>query len=339
MNKKRIKCWWMKTFNTFCVAAIIVIGISSSAAANEKWRGYTYHPTTDVPEYLFLERIADQVKKDTNGYLSIKVSPAGSLPIKGNDVAQAVSDGIIPFAAATSGTVGMIPIYGLSRLPMLFNTDEDIVAGNDAILKKAIAQAMDKKNLKLLAIWWYPAHSIWTKDKISKLSDINGMKLRVTTPPQAKLIEQYGAIPVQIATAEVAPALQQGIVDGALTSVSGARLWIDNFKTNFLLPLNYGTSLVIANKQSFESLPKDVQDKLVKAAEDGARWVTTTLGATDTSLRQKFVDEKGLTVVLPTSNEVSDALGKSQQIWVEIARSVGPEGVEALAILKETLGK
>lgn len=321
-------------------ALLACSALAAGPAAATDWQGYTYHPTTNVPEYQFLERIADNVEKATDGALKIKVVPAGTLPIKGNDVAQAVADDIIQFAGATSGTVALVPIYGLSRLPMLFPDEETLTRGLDEVLTEAIGEALWKKDVKLLAMWWYPAHSIWTVGrKIEKLEDIDGLKLRVTSPQQGDLIKQYGAIPVTIATAEVAPALQQGVVDGVLTSTAGARLWIDMLKFNYKIALNYGTSLVLANRQAFEALPEDVQQKLVEASKEGAHWVTTTLGSEEEDRRKQFVDEGKITLTVSDKAERAKALEKARSVWEANARQVGPEGEAALEKLKEIAGK
>ena len=92
----------------------------TTAAAETRWQGYTYQPKTGVPEYDYLPRIAKNVEKATDGQLVISVVPGGALPIKGNDVANAVADDLVQFAGATSGTVSLVPIYGMSRLPLLF---------------------------------------------------------------------------------------------------------------------------------------------------------------------------------------------------------------------------
>jgi len=148
----------------------------------------------------------------------------------------------------------------------------------------------------------------------------------VTTKQQAQLIEQYGAIPVQIATAEVAPALQQGIVDGVLTSAAGSRLWIDMLKGNLQIEFNYGTSLIIANKQAFEGLPEDVQAALQTAATNGAKWVTETLAEEDKGLRQGYVDN-GLVLVQPTAEELAEAKKRSKVVWEDNAKQIGKEDV------------
>jgi len=222
---------------------------------------------------------------------------------------------------------------------MLFKDEASLRKGLDDVLEPAIEEELNRKDVKVLCMWWYPPHSIWSvKKKINSLADLAGMKLRVTSPQQGAFVKKFGAIPVTIATAEVAPALQQGVVDGALTSAAGARLWVENFDYNYKLLLNYGTSFALANKQAFAKLTKDQQQKLVAASKEGCNWVTTTLASQEAGLYKKFQDQKMVEVVEPDQAAKKVAFEKAQQIWEDEAKKVGPKGVAALAKLKKMLG-
>lgn len=315
---------------TFCAAILLTWSVS----AQTHWQGYTYTPKTGVPEYDFLVHIANSVHKATNGKLNIKVVPAGALPIKGNDVANAVADNIIQFAATSAGTVSLVPIFGVSRYPMLFPNEKILRKGLHDVLQPLIFDELYKKDVVALCMWWYPAHSIWTKNKkIEKLSDLAGMKLRVTSPQQGAFMKLFGATPVTIATAEVAPALQQGVVEGVVTSGAGARLWIDNIKYNYHLLMNYGTSFVVVSRQAFEQLPKQEQQALRTASEKQCHWVTETLASQEAGLMKKF-QKNGLVVVQPTASARKAAFKKAQIVWDEEIKKIGPKGVQALSKLK-----
>jgi len=325
----------MKSRTFFSIIALsAVMMFASSANAETKWQGYTYTPKTGVPEFEFLRQIADGVKKETGGELSIDVVPAGALPIKGNEVANAIADNIIQFAATSGGTVSLVQLFGVSRYPMLFPNEKILREGLDTVLQPLIDAEMKRKDVMDLCMWWYPAHSFWTKDKkIEKLADIAGMKLRVTSPQQGAFVKQFGAIPVTIATAEVAPALQQGVVEGVVTSGAGARLWIENIKFNYHLLLNYGTSFVVANRQAYEGLPDKTQKALRAVSEKQCSWVTETLASQEAGLMKKFAAD-GLVVTQPTAAERELAFEKAQIVWDEEIKKVGPKGEEALAKLK-----
>lgn len=333
----------MKPFSLISLLLVLVISVlvGVGEAAEIKWQGYTYHPTVAAPEYQFLEGIAKEVQEKTNGGLVIKVTPGGGLPIKGDDVAQAVSDRVVQFGACTGGTVGFIPIYGIARLPLLFDTEKELWTAIDKVLGKYIDRAFDKKNIKLLAFFTYPEHSVWTaKHKISQLSDLKGLKIRTMTPQQADLLKPYGAIPVTIATGEVAPALQRGVVEGLLTaSAGGGKLWIDMLKYNYRVALSWGPSMVIANKKAFEELPPGVQETLQNASKKWGEWVTETMADDESKLTKKFVEEKGLIVTPSNPRDIAEARKIAVTVWEHTASKAGPEAIEVLKEVRVLLGK
>jgi len=333
----------MKRFSLMSFLLVLAVStlVGSGKAAATEWRGYTYHPTVAAPEYQFLEGIAKDVQEKTQGGLIIKMTPGGGLPIKGNDVAQAVSDNIVQFGACTGGTVGFVPIYGIARLPLLFDTEKELWTAIEKVLGKYIASAFDKKNVKLLAFFTYPEHSVWTaKHKITQLSDLKGLKIRTMTPQQADLLKPYGAIPVTIATGEVAPALQRGVVDGLLTaSAGGGKLWIDMLKYNYRVALSWGPSMVIANKKAFEELPPNAQETLQSASTKWGKWVTDTMADNESKLTKKFVEENGLVITPSNPADIAAARKIAVKVWEETAAKAGPEAIEALKEVRTLLDK
>ena len=228
----------------------------------------------------------------------------------------------------------------MSRLPMLFQDEVALRKGLDEVLEPAIEKELYRKDVKVLCMWWYPPHTIWTVDKkIETLADLQGLKLRVTSPQQGAFIQQFGAVPVTISTAEVAPAIQQGVVDGALTSASGAELWVDNFDYNYKLPLNFGTSFALANKQAFEGLAADQQTKLMDASKEGCEWVSGALADQEQELYDKYSGEGMVEIVMPDQAARDEAYEKAQTVWQDEAAKLGEPGETALGELRKMSGK
>ena len=63
--------------------------------------------------------------------------------------------------------------------------------------------------------------SIITKKQIQHLADFAGLKIRVLASPfQLELIKRMGGSPVAMTLADVLPAIQQGALDGSLTTMT-----------------------------------------------------------------------------------------------------------------------
>lgn len=319
-----------------CIAAAPAI-----AAEKVSWTGYTDHPNSMTPEFTFLERIAEDVAKATDGNFAIRMLVGGSLPIKGADVCPAIADGVVQMGVCGSSAAGFLPIYNIARLPMLYETKDELWRGLDEVVTPYLDRALDKKNVKLLAMYSYPYHSVWTISKpVHKLADVKGLKIRTMTPAQAALMKAYGAVTVTLSTGDVATAIQQGVIDGYLTATGGAgKLWIDSVKYNYRTRLSWGPGMVTANKEAFAELPDAYRQALIEATRKWSVWLTDTMYNDEERLTEQFVKEKGLVTTPYDAEDAAGARKIAQGIWVEQANKIGPDAVAALNEVRALLGK
>ena len=96
---------------------------------------------------------------------------------------------------------------------------------------------------------------------ITGLQSLEGKRVRVFNRAMADLVEAAGASTVNLAFAEVVPAMQRGVADCAVTGTSAgntARWWE---VTSYLYPLPMGWSMTFfaANLDSWNRLGPDVQ--------------------------------------------------------------------------------
>lgn len=324
------------------MAAIAYVASTPAMAAEKvSWTGYTDHPNSLTPEFIFLEKIAEDVAKATDGNFAIKMLVGGSLPIKGASVCPAIADGVVQMGVCGSASAGFLPIYNVARMPMLYETKEELWRGLNEVVMPYLDRGLDKKGVKLLAMYSYPYHSVWTISKpIKKLSELKGLKIRTMTPAQAGLMKAYGAVTVTLSTGDVATAIQQGVIDGYLTATGGAgKLWIDSVKYNYRTRLSWGPGMVTANKEAFGKLPADYQKALVEATRKASVWLTDTMYDDEERLTEKFVKEKGLITTPYDAEDAAGARKLAEGIWVEQAAKIGPDAVAALKEVRALLGK
>lgn len=326
---------------------LLLAGIASIAAApalsaeKVSWIGYTDHPNSMTPEFTFLEQIAADVSKATGGDFTIRMMVGGSLPVKGADVCPAIADGVVQMGVCGSAAAGFLPIYNVARMPMLYETKDELWRGLNEVVTPYLDRALDKKDVKLLAMYSYPYHSVWTINKpIKKLSELKGMKIRTMTPAQALLMKAYGAVTVTLSTGDVATAIQQGVIDGYLTATGGAgKLWIDSVKYNYRTRLSWGPGMVGANKAAFAKLPPAYQKALIDASIKASLWLTDTMYDEEETLTAQFVKEKGLITTPYDAADAAEARKIAEGIWGEQAAKIGPDAVSALKEVRALLGK
>lgn len=118
--------------------------------------------------------------------------------------------------------------------------------------------------VKLLSLWPFGPQILFCKKPISKLSDIQGMKVRVYDQNLAKFIEMVGATPVPISFADTQQSLSLGVVDCAATGPSSANSagWPE--VTTHQLPLGFQVSIngYAISLKAWNSLKPDQQAKL-----------------------------------------------------------------------------
>src|SRR5205085_12192632 len=117
---------------------------------------------------------------------------------------------------------------------------------------------------------------ILSKKQISKLADLSGMKIRVLASPfQLELIRRMGGSPIAMTLADVLPGLQQGTIDGTLTTMTiyTTMQYYDVGKFVIATDQPYVNSIGIVSKKWMDALPADLQ----KVVRDSGAKVTAEI--------------------------------------------------------------
>lgn len=321
----------------FCFVVAGVFMGSATYAADINLKAYTY--TGGGTTVAMMEKMVSQFEADMGGAAKVKLNVGGSLPIKGGNITQAVAEGIVDISG-DAFYAGNLPIGGLMFLPALFLNSDDLQKGYDAA-EPYMRAALAEMGVELLTSYWYPLQVLWSRDdNLDSLDKLKGMKTRVSSPEQGEFIKRFGGIPVTLGSPEVVPALQRGIIDNVITASSGGgRTYRGNYKSTFRIGPNLHMSLIIANKKTFDALPADAQNALVKAAKDATAWAIVELEAGEETWTETFQTEDNVKVYYPTEEEVASVLSTMKSYWPEWAEERGPDAVEALGKVLEALGK
>jgi TRAP-type C4-dicarboxylate transport system substrate-binding protein len=330
-----------RAFTRLAVIATIALGLSGQSAgranAAENWDLYIYNPVATVAAVKGMNVIIEQIEKETNGELRIRLHLGGSLPINTTTITQAVSDDVVQMGDDGYFT-GNVPIGGILRLPMLIHSREEY--GKAAsVVDPYLETAFCKKGLVVLGQYLYPFQVAYSRNKLTSLADFKGQKIRVTSPEQGELIKRLGGVPVTLGAPEVPSALDRGVVDGVLTAnTGGGNTWKDLLKYNYRIGINYFNSVVIANKERFAKLPPDVQDKVKKIVKDNMPLITSAMENDEDNLTKKFA-EGGMTVTEPSQADQDEAARIVASFWDDWAKSKGPDAAAAVKQVRAALGR
>src|ERR1700754_1938998 len=283
------------------ITALAALLIATPALAID-WNFYHHQSAPLFATSRGAKMLSEEMEKSTNGELKARLHLSGTLQIAPNNITPAVAEGVVQLADDLFNS-GNIPLAGIPRLPGLVRNYEEFAKCAD-VLRPYLDKAFTEKGVVMLADYTYPLQVIWGKKKLTSLEDFKGMKLRVAQPEQGEMVRRFGGTSVTISAPEVPSALDRGVVDGIFTAGVGAVLWKDLLKYGFLIPVNWNNSYIIANKDAFDKLSPDLQGKLRKVAQEGAKWDQDTM-RTEEAETVKILTAAGYTMTNATPEEAA----------------------------------
>lgn len=176
-------------------------------------------PDADTSEItLAAKKFAEIVSTKTNGELTIKVFPNGTLyggdPSAG--VKQLAGGSLDMLLNSTSLYATFNPKFTAIAIPYQFRDIEQLRAYLDSDLGQELQSDLGNIGIKGVDLWSRPLRQITnSKLPITSPADMKGMKLRVPNNPLwVEFFGAMGAAPTPMAFAEVYNALQLKVVDG-----------------------------------------------------------------------------------------------------------------------------
>jgi TRAP-type C4-dicarboxylate transport system substrate-binding protein len=224
----------------------IVGGLSNLTAYNDYEKPFW---TTAIPER-------------SNGQVSAEIKGFNEMGLKGPELLRLMSQGVVEFGTATLS-------YFASDNPI--NEAIDIAGlAPDVTTARRVTEAFEpvysdyyggNANIKLLGISTYPGQVLFCNAPVQSLADVKGKKVRTSSRTQADFVEALGGVSVTLAFGEVVPAMQNKLVDCAITgSLSGySAKWYEVSTHLYALPINWNQQIHAVNQKTWNKLDPKVQ--------------------------------------------------------------------------------
>lgn len=161
-------------------------------------------------------------------------------------------------------------------MPFIFNGDYDLlreVQGGET--GQALLERLDEEveGIKSVCFLYQPFRHIWTKEEISSLDDMKGLKFRcMQTPVHIDIFSALGSNPTAIAYNDIYSSMQTGTIDGFEMDVFGAESnkFYEVCK-NMAISSHFNNSpMLILNEQMFDNLTEEQQGWVLQASQDAA---------------------------------------------------------------------
>lgn len=285
------------------------------------------------------------VQEATQGRAKIELSyPPGVNPATWVD---RVTDGITDIAWGFHGYMpGRFVVTQIAELPGLDANTEQCSTGYQRIHEKLLDKAGEHKGVKLLTVFCHSAGLLHTRQPVTSLDQMKGLKIRNGGGVGADVGNALGFVSVPAPANKVYEILAQGVADGTLMPLEvQATFKLKEVTPNVLeLPggFYYGSFFFIMNPAKFSKLSKADQDAVDRvsgerlAAMQGRHWDD----ADKRGLAEAKAAGSKITVAQPPlSDQLRERLSPLERDWLEKASKKGIDAKAALQALRDEVKK
>lgn len=190
------------------------------------------------------------ITEKSGGQVTAEVKGFNEMGIKGPELLRLLGSGVIQFGTATlsyfASDNAINEAIDLAGLVPDVKAAREITTAFEPVLDRVYG---DGNKVKLLGISTYPAQVLFCNGEIKSLADLKGKKVRTSSRTQADFVEALGASSVTMAFGEVVPAMQNKVVDCAITgSLSGySAKWYEVATHLLALPINWNQQVHAVN--------------------------------------------------------------------------------------------
>lgn len=231
------------------------------------WSSLPLHKQFEAPFW------GESLSAASGGKINVELTTHNQMSLGLGDIYPLLGQGVYDVAMTVAD-------YAVSDAPELEGLDVPLLAlsADEARAMVDAARPMvsdiyrDRFNSHVLAIAPYPPQVVFCNHDIANLDDLKGLKVRASGRMTAKLLEALGAEGVNVSFSEVPGALQNGVVDCAVTGAgSGYSAGWWEVSTHLLpIPLGGWDSVVTAiNMDKWNSLDSDTQALLSTQVSEG----------------------------------------------------------------------
>jgi tripartite ATP-independent transporter DctP family solute receptor len=284
-------------------AGILAAGRAPAFAQNAAPKKLVYAHIVPEPESaaVAFAWMAQELGKRSKGALEMEFA-GGTLLTKELEIMNAVKAGNVAVGDPAGAAATIFPEMGVFLVPYLVRSyDQAYRLFNGKIGDALDKQFQEKYGVKVLCFFDYGFRHFWnTKRPIVEPKDLRGMKMRVQLAKVfADTVNGLGANAVPMPWAEVIPAAQSGVIDGAdlpIVNILALKAY-EVSKYCSMTYHNYGPTVTVINLGIWNSLPKDQQTLLLDLAREAQAKIREATESVDNLAKAKeLLEPKGMVV-------------------------------------------
>ncbi len=249
----------MKRTVAFLTASTVLAApaLAENLSVVGSWSSLPLHNQYEAPFW------GETLPAASGGEITVELTTHNQMSLGLGDIYPLLGQGVydVAMTVADYAVADAPELEGLD-VPLLALTADEARAMVDAARPMVADIYRDRFNSHVLAIAPYPPQVVFCNHEIAGLDDLAGLKVRASGRMTAKLLEALGAEGVNVSFSEVPGALQNGVVDCAVTGAgSGYSAGWWEVSTHLLpIPLGGWDSVVTAiNMDKWNGLDAETQ--------------------------------------------------------------------------------
>jgi TRAP-type C4-dicarboxylate transport system substrate-binding protein len=250
------------------IAAALTAGFSAPAHAQIVMKVST--ATVNDAQHEWIKRFVATVNKASGGKIAgeaYSASQLGSIPRQIEAVQLGAVQGWVGPAEFLAGVDRRFEV--LSAAGVFVSTEQARNVLMDETFSKAFLKIGEPKGVVGVGLFVGGPNVIATRKPVDKIAGLKGLKIRVlASTVQLEQMKKLGATPLPMALGEVLPAIQQGTIDGLMTSIPVMTAFKYYDAAPDILETNHSYIISIAtlSRRWLDSLPADLKKIVLDSA-------------------------------------------------------------------------
>ena len=287
--------------------AFVALAGGTSLAAEYELKLSSMFPPTHFINTVALEPWAKSIEEKSNGRVRITLFAAGSALGDATKQFDQVRSGVVDIAVGIPAIPrGRHPRTTLMELPFTIKSSD---AGTHVLMdiyQKYLKD--DYPGTVILNLTITEPSAVHTKQPISDLDQIKGVRVRAPTPSVTAMLNAIGATPVGMPPTQIYESAERGVIDGNVMPWGpvGAFKLHEVFKHHLNARIDAVAMYTLMNERRYKSLPPDIQ-KLFDDSRSHFIEVWSRLW--------KETDQKAIETAKKAGNTVADMPDAKRNEW------------------------
>jgi TRAP-type C4-dicarboxylate transport system substrate-binding protein len=280
--------------------------------------------TINDTQHEWLRRFVAAVEKDSSGRIKGEIYPASQLGSIPRQIEGVQFGSIQGWIGPPEFLTGVDERFEVLSAPGLFTSQDQMVRViSDPAVRDMILGLGANKGLVGVGLIPIGPSSIITRKPMRHLSEFKGTKIRVLASPfQNELIKRMDASPVAMTLADVLPSLQQGAIDGSLSTVTVYTTMQFHDAAKYVTEIDqpYLVSIIEMGKKWLDSLPPDLQKIVRGDAQSVSKDIVPFVKDFFAKQRQIWTDKGGELISLPAAEQAT-MMEKISSVGYDLSKS------------------